>query len=320
MFVNITKRLGLLLKNHVEILVYGSLNMDFVAFLNKLPKIGETLSAKDFMMVPGGKAANQAVAASRLGIKVGMVGKVGDDYLGEELINNINQEGVVTETIKKDVGSSTGIAMIGVDQNGDNMIITNKGANESLTISDIDEAEESLIHSKAVILQLEMEQVVAEHIIRKAKQHDKYIILNLAPIVPIDPQVLSMVNLLIVNETEAFELTGMDINTIESTIEAAKILNNRGIESVVITLGASGALLSTSSTAQHFQPPRVDVVDSTAAGDCFVAAVSAFWVRNGNLYDAVEHAVKIAALSVTKKGAQSSLPTIQEYENFMQGR
>ncbi|MEK3888383.1 ribokinase [Bacillus sp. FSL K6-3431] len=308
------------MKNHVEILVYGSLNMDFVAFLNKLPKIGETLSAKDFMMVPGGKAANQAVAASRLGIKVGMVGKVGDDYLGEELINNINQEGVVTETIKKDVGSSTGIAMIGVDQNGDNMIITNKGANESLTISDIDEAEESLIHSKAVILQLEMEQVVAEHIIRKAKQHDKYIILNLAPIVPIDPQVLSMVNLLIVNETEAFELTGMDINTIESTIEAAKILNNRGIESVVITLGASGALLSTSSTAQHFQPPRVDVVDSTAAGDCFVAAVSAFWVRNGNLYDAVEHAVKIAALSVTKKGAQSSLPTIQEYENFMQGR
>jgi ribokinase len=165
-----------------------------------------------------------------------------------------------------------------------------------------------------------MDRLVAEHIIKKANQHDKYIVLNLAPIVPIDPRVLKMVNLLIVNETEATELTGIEVNSIESTIEAAQVLNNQGIESVVITLGANGALLSTESIIQHFQPPQVNVIDSTAAGDCFVAAVSAFWVRKGDLRDAVEHAVKISALSVTKKGAQSSLPTIQEYESFMQGR
>jgi ribokinase len=311
---------GYLVNSHVEIVVYGSLNMDFVAFVKKLPKVGETLSANEFMMVPGGKAANQAVAAARLGIKVGMVGKVGNDYLGDELIKAITQEGVLTRTVQKDSASSTGVAMVGVDPSGNNMIITSKGANECLTIDDINETDEILRHSKAVILQLEMDRLVAEHIIKKANQHDKYIVLNLAPIVPIDPRVLKMVNLLIVNETEATELTGIEVNSIESTIEAAQVLNNQGIESVVITLGANGALLSTESIIQHFQPPQVNVIDSTAAGDCFVAAVSAFWVRKGDLRDAVEHAVKISALSVTKKGAQSSLPTIQEYESFMQGR
>ncbi|MCJ7842969.1 ribokinase [Lederbergia sp. NSJ-179] len=308
------------MNNHVEIVVYGSLNMDFVAFVSKLPRKGETLSANEFMMVPGGKAANQAVAASRLGIKVGMVGKVGNDYLGEELISNINQEGVLTTNVQKDRASSTGVAMIGVAPNGDNMIITSKGANKSLTINDINESKEMLRESRAVVLQLEMDKSVAEYIIRKAKQHHKYIVLNLAPIVPIDPKVLSMVNLLIVNETEATELTGIAVETIDSTIEAAKELNRRGIESVVVTLGANGALLSTVDSVQHFQPPQVNVVDSTAAGDCFVAAVTAFWVKNGDLKEAVEHAVKISALSVTKKGAQSSLPTIQEYEKFLQGR
>ncbi len=268
-------------------------------------------------MVPGGKAANQAVAASRLGIKVGMVGKVGADYLGEQLIRSIAKEGVETKLLKQTTKQGTAVAMISVDQDGNNTIVTSKGANECMSIADIDESANMLSRSSAVILQLEMEQHVSEHIIRKARQHNKYIVLNLAPVVPIAPEIVSMVDLLIVNETEASELTGLEVNTIESVIEAAKILNNRGVESVIVTLGGRGALLSTSSFMKHFSPPDVRVVDSTAAGDCFVAAVTALWVKTGNLEVAVDHAVKIAALSVTKRGAQSSLPSIDEYEAFI---
>jgi ribokinase len=306
-----------MLNKQLDILVYGSLNMDFVAFLNKLPEKGETLSANEFSMIAGGKAANQAVAASRLGASVGMVGRIGNDYLGEQLKNALKKEGIVTEQIKITPNCTTGIAMISVDQLGNNMIVTDKGANAFLSKDDIEGSEELLKTSKATILQLEMEQGVAEYIIRKAKKNKKYIVLNLAPIVPIDPEVLAMVDLLIVNETEATQLSGVHVNEANSAKKAAKEIHTKEIENVIITLGEKGALLSSPSGTNHYLPPKVTVVDSTAAGDCFVASVTAFWIKYGDLGKAVEKAIGVSALSVTKKGAQSSLPTLQEYEKFI---
>ncbi|WP_408011232.1 ribokinase [Pseudalkalibacillus sp. A8] len=305
------------MNKQLDILVYGSLNMDFVAFLNNLPKKGETLSAKEFSMIAGGKAANQAVAASRLGSSVGMVGRVGADYLGEQLLMALKQEGIITDQVKSTPNCNTGIAMVSVDEFGNNMIVTDKGANAFLSKEDIKDSEELLRASKAVILQLEMEQDVAEYIIRKARKNKKYIVLNLAPIVPIDPEVLAMVDLLVVNETEATQLSGIYVNEFSSAKVAAQEIHTKEIENVIITLGENGALLSFPSAIEHYLPPKVTVVDSTAAGDCFVASVTSFWIRYGDLGKAVKKAVEVSALSVTKKGAQSSLPTLQEYENFI---
>lgn len=300
----------------MDVLVFGSLNMDFVGFTNQLPVRGETMAVNDFSMVPGGKAANQAVASSRLGARAGMVGKIGKDYLGDLMKDGLTTENVLVDHVTVTSKSSTGVAMVTVDGHGQNTIVTYKGSNALLEKQDIDRAEDLLKHAEVTVLQLEMEQEVAEYIIQKAKDLGRKVVLNLAPVVPITKDILKKVDVLIVNETEASQLTNTDVTSIESAIIAAKQLQKNGIEHVIITLGEQGAVLQ-SETTFHYNAPKVPVIDSTAAGDCFVAAVATFWIETKDLSLAVKKAVHAAALSVTKKGAQTSLPTLNEVEAFM---
>ncbi|GGK02367.1 ribokinase [Lentibacillus kapialis] len=305
------------MREELDLIVYGSLNMDYVGYVEKLPSVGETVASKNFSIGPGGKAANQAVAASKLNANVAMVGRIGKDQIGEEMKAELRKEGVDDENIYYTSDSKTGIAMISVNPKGENMIVTHVGANALLSKKDIDSAEKKLRQAQGAVLQLEMEKDVAEHIIQKVSNQGKKVILNLAPIVSLEKYVLGLVDLLIVNESEATYLAGIEVESIESAKEAVTIIRNLGIDNVVITLGSMGAVLENESTTEFYAAPIVDVVDSTAAGDCFVAAVSLFWIRTGDLAHSVKNAVNVATLSVTKRGAQVSLPTLEEYEKFL---
>jgi ribokinase len=301
----------------IDIVLCGSLNVDFIAFVDHLPVVGETISSRHCQIVSGGKAANQAVAAARLGSKVAMIGRVGDDELGRRLKADLVRDGINAQNVWPTTGVETGISMIAVNPGGQNTIVTTLGANAYVSHKDIDDSESLFHHARFAILQMEMEQAVGEHIIRKAHAKGVRLVLNLAPVVPIDSQMLRMVTLLIVNETEAMQLTGMSIHSLEDAKRAAEALWKQGIEHVIITLGENGAILKTAASLWHVPSPKVQAVDSTAAGDCFVAATTHFWNSTGDLYAAVQHAVKVAALSVTKKGAQSSLPNLAEYLEFI---
>jgi ribokinase len=304
------------LDRDIDIVLCGSLNVDFIAFVEHLPVVGETISTRHCQIVSGGKAANQAVAASRLGANVAMIGRVGDDELGRRLKADLVRDGINAQHVWPTVGVETGISMIAVNPEGQNTIVTSLGANAYVSLKDIDNAESLFQQAKFAMLQMEMEQAVGEYFIRKAYEKGVRLVLNLAPVVPIDSEVLRMVALLIVNETEATQLTGMPIHSLEDAERAAEALWMRGVEQVIITLGANGAILKTAASLYHVSSPKVQAVDSTAAGDCFVAATTHFWKSTGDLYVAVQHAVKVAALSVTKKGAQSSLPNLAEYLKF----
>ncbi|MNI18494.1 Ribokinase [compost metagenome] len=302
----------------IEIVVFGTLNMDFVTYVDHLPAVGETIAATTFNLGPGGKAANQAVAASRLGSKVAMVGRVGDDHLGRKLKEQLDHSGIDHKHVRYTPNKDTGMAVISVDKVGLNTIVTFVGANGSLSKQDIDEVELMLKQAKFAIIQMEMEQEVGEYIIRKAHELDVHVVLNLAPVVSIKQEVLGLVDLLIVNETEASQMTGMEVNSVISAQDAAQALFDNGIQQVIVTLGANGAVLKTPILLEHYVSPKVTAIDSTAAGDCFVAATTSFWCKDGSLDTAVEKAVEVASFSVTKKGAQASLPTFDEYMQFKQ--
>jgi ribokinase len=314
------KEVRIVVCHDTDIILYGSLNVDFVAFVDHLPTVGETISTRQFQMVAGGKAANQAVAASRLGSNVAMVGRVGDDDMGRMLKAQLVQDGVHDHYVWLTEGVQTGISMVSVDVSGHNTIVTYLGANTQLSKKDIDDTDALLDHARFVILQMEMEHHVGEYIIRKAHQKGVRLVFNLAPVVPIKEQLLRMVSLLIVNETEASQLTGAPVASLVSAERAATVLYDRGIENVIITLGERGAILKTPAGLSHFPSPEVHVVDTTAAGDCFVAATTHFWNQTGDLRVAVQSAVAVAALSVTKRGAQSSLPFMAEYQEYMKSK
>lgn len=305
-------------KPHItDIIVYGSLNMDFVAFVERLPQTGETISTRTLSLIPGGKAANQAVAASRLGSSVTMVGRVGDDDLGRKMKGFLEIDKVDHEYVSLTEGSETGLSLIPVDRTGQNTIITHLGANALLTKFDVDQSIPALKHANIAIVQMEMDQEVGEYIIATAHEHQVKVILNLAPVVPIQLKTLQTVDLLVVNETEASQLVNIEVDSIQTSKDAANKLFALGINNVVITLGDKGAVLKTPSSLTHYASPTVHAIDTTAAGDCFVGATAHFWSKDHDLDSAVQKAIQAAALSVTRKGAQSSLPNMAEYLAFL---
>ncbi|MBP1993735.1 ribokinase [Paenibacillus eucommiae] len=306
------------MKNEIEIVVFGTLNMDFVTYVDHLPGVGETIAASTFSLDPGGKAANQAVAASRLGCRVAMVGRIGDDHLGSKLKEQLERNQVNHDHVRYTPESDTGMAVISVDKDGQNTIVTFVGANAFLSKQDIDDVEPMLKQAKFAIMQMEMKQEVGEYLIQKAHQLGVELVLNLAPVVSIQPEVLQLVDLLIVNETEASQMTGIEVNAANFSEHAAQALFDKGIKHVIVTLGAKGAVLKTADSMVHYASPQVNAIDSTAAGDCFVAATTSFWCKDGSLVTAVQKAVEAASLSVTRRGAQSSLPTLDEYIEFNQ--
>ena len=305
-------------------LVVGSLNMDQVVHVPRIPLLGETLlSTSSLKLAPGGKGANQAVAMARLGAPVAMAGRLGSDPFGEALLRSLRADNVNTDLIVVDQEESSGVALIYLTPAGDNAIVVAAGANmrvgqDRVQLSAIFEA---ITQARVLLLQLEIPLETVSALIAAGHNAGTPVVLNLAPAQALPWETLKQVQVLVVNETEIALLTGRQVNEVEEARAAALALHKQGIASIAVTLGGQGAILVT--TGGHgearfiFQPaPAVQVVDTTAAGDCFAGALTLALTEGQAPGDALQFAVYASALKVTKFGAQPGLPTRQEVEAF----
>ena len=298
-----------------EILIVGSLNADLVVQVPRFPQPGETISGSDLQIIPGGKGANQAVAAARQGTTVSMLGRVGQDSFGPELIHNLKQNNVDTSHVQNDSRAATGTAIIVVDANGQNNIVLSPGGNGQ--VSPVDVADASFADYKLLLLQLEIpiETVVAAA--QRAKASGLRVLLNPAPARSLPDELISLSDFILPNETELSLLTNQSVHDIASAEKAAKILLERGAQNVIVTLGAKGALIVSSRQVTHINSYKVQVVDTTAAGDAFIGGFASALLRNKALEEAVRYGCACGALATTKFGAQPSLPTQAEVERFI---
>jgi ribokinase len=303
-----------------DILVVGSLNADLVVQAPHFPQPGETISGGDLQIIPGGKGANQAVAAARQGTSVAMVGRVGNDSFGPELINNLKLNNVDTSYVQIDSQSATGTAIIVVDANGQNSIVLSPGGNGKVSPADVENVPFS--DHKLLLLQLEIPIEAVTSAAQRAKESGLRVLLNPAPAYSLSDELISLPDFILPNETELSLLTDQLVNDISSAEKAAKALLERGAQNVIVTLGANGALIVTGTQVIHVDTYKVNVVDTTAAGDAFIAGFAAKLLEsNGKSLDALQNAVRhgcaCGALATTKFGAQPSLPTKEEVKRFM---
>jgi len=291
--------------------VVGSLNMDLVVKVPHLPQVGETVTGGVFSTFPGGKGANQAVGAARLGACVTMVGRVGADPFGAQLVDALRREGVDVAAVGTDPESPTGIAAIGVDEQGRNLILVAPGANARLLPHDVGEA--VIARSQVLLLQLEIPTVTVLHAARVARRHGAWVCLDPAPAAPLPEELYRLVDVLNPNEVEAAALTGISIRTLEDAQRAARRLLDRGPRHVVVKLGDRGSYYLSSDEAGHVPALGVKAVDTTAAGDVFAAALGVALGEGRSLRESVQFASCAAALKVTRMGAQS-MPSREEVE------
>ncbi len=300
-----------------RITVIGSLNMDIVIRSPRIPAVGETIAGLSCHFFPGGKGANQALAVSRAGAPVFLVGCVGKDEFGSELVNGLSRSGVDTCHIKTLDGITTGTATIIIEKSGDNRIIIVSGANSAVSTELINELWSEISNSKMILLQHEIPLETVFYIIEKAKKSGIKVILNPAPFYHIGLDILRKVHTLIANETEGTALSGIQIEDVDSATRAAKKLYDEGINTVIITLGKSGSVL-VNDEHTIFQPAyKVDVIDTTAAGDTFIGAYAAAIARGETTENALLYATAAAGLAVTKLGAQPSIPKHDEIVDFL---
>lgn len=296
-----------------RIIVVGSANTDMVVKADKLPKPGETVIGGTFFMNAGGKGANQAVAAARLGGNVVFVAKVGTDIFGEQTINGLIKEGIHTQYVFKDETAPSGTALITVNNEGENCIVVAPGANAHLLPKDLEKV--IALHEAEIILtQLETPIETIAHLVKKAKAHNQKIILNPAPAQALPDNLLDGLYLIVPNETEATLLTGIHVHDQTSASHAADILQQKGVHNVIITLGKQGAYLQTQHLKVLIDTPSVKAVDTTAAGDTFCGALAVAIAENNGWEKAVHFACQAAAISVTRLGAQASVPYRNELE------
>lgn len=300
-----------------DVVVIGSLNADLVVKSPRFPQPGETISGGDLQIIPGGKGANQAVAAARQGADVAMVGRVGSDSFGPFLVDNLKVNQVDTAHVLAD-DSATGTAIIVVDAKGQNSIVLSPGANGKVSLNDVDSAPDA----KVLLLQFEIPMEVVLHAAKRYKGKGTTVILNPAPAREILPELLANVDILIPNESELSLLTGMNVNDAASAETAAKKILKQGVKTVIVTLGSKGALLVTNTQVSGTQVTKVDtykveVVDTTAAGDAFIGGFASALLSGKSLEDSVRHGCACGALATTKFGAQPSLPTKEEVERFI---
>ena len=298
-----------------NICVIGSLNMDLVVNVDKMPKPGQTIIGSNFKEVPGGKGANQAVAMARLNGNVYIIGKVGEDGFGQTLINALKNDKVDTTYIKTTKGA-TGVALITVDNNAQNSIVVSPGANFEVKEEDIDNNIEAIKNSDIVVLQLETPLNTIKYALKKSKELNKYTILNPAPALKLDDEIIKNVDLLTPNETELEIISGVSIETEEDIQKAAQIMIEKGVKELIVTLGSKGSLYINKEKSIFKKAYKVQAVDTTAAGDSYTAALAVALSKDKNIEEAMDFASKVGALSVLKEGAQSSLPTLEDVENF----
>lgn len=298
----------------VPILVVGSSNTDMVVKTDKLPAPGETVLGGTFLMNPGGKGANQAVAAARLGGNVRFVAKVGRDVFGQQAVDGFRREGIDTLYVLTDADQPSGVALINVDARGENCITVAPGANAHLQPAETDAALQTAPAGTFVLLQLEIPRPTVEHVIRRAAERGLRSVLNPAPAQALSTEVFPRLFLITPNETEAELLTGVRVTDVISAEQAARKLHEMGVPNVIITLGAKGAYLHTGGSGQLIPVAHVTPVDTTAAGDCFNGALTVALSEGQTLPEAVGFACRAASIAVTRLGAQASMPTRAEVD------
>lgn len=304
----------------LDIVVIGSLNTDLVIKTSRFPEPGETLHGEDLATIPGGKGANQAAAAAHLGSRVAMVGRVGADQFGPHLLDNLAHLGVNTRHVRVDPGTCTGVALIMVDSQGENTILLSSGANGKVSPADVDSANALLAQARLLLLQFEIPMETVQYALDKASDLGIKVVLNPAPAKQIGPEFLNKVDILVPNQTELEKMSGMPAIDDESIQKAAQALLEKGVGVVVVTLGERGALLVTQEQTTLVPGVKVDVVDTTAAGDAFIGALATAIVRDMPLPDAVRFANCAGALAATRFGAQPSLPSADEvYQVYSRG-
>ena len=301
-------------KQNPKVVVVGSFNMDLVVKAGRRPQTGETLMGEEFGMFIGGKGSNQAIAAARLGANVTMIGRLGTDLFGDTLMDAHAEEGICTDYVIRDTEVGTGVASILIDADGDNSIVLVPQANMRLTIEDIEQASESIATADILLLQLEVPIAASRRAAEIAKSNGATVVLNPAPAQELPDDFLAQVDILTPNEVETESLSGVRVSTATDAERAAKVLLNKGLSAVILTLGERGALLLTSDLTQQVPAYSVEVVDTTAAGDAFCGALATALARGENLVDAVAFANAAGALAVTVLGAAPSMPTAAQVE------
>jgi ribokinase len=296
-----------------KILVVGSINMDLVVRVPHSPKPGETVLGGDFETFPGGKGANQAVAAARMDGEVTMVGRVGIDVFGDALIQGLVENNIRTTQVIKDPETPTGVAMIAVSSDGENMIVVASGANYEVSPDDVNNARELMRETDLLLVQLECPLDAVTAAIDLANAYNVPVVLNPAPAQPLSKALLANVYVLTPNENELLLLSGE--TKIEKAIQKMKAW---GVKNLVITLGANGARVITPDLDRHLPAHEITAVDTTAAGDAFNGAMAIALAEGKPLIEAVQYGLAAGALAATKRGAQPSLPTRDAVEKFIE--
>ena len=294
------------MRDRYDVVVVGSLNQDLVARVPRIPAPGETVLAAGHATFAGGKGANQATAAARLGARVAMVGRVGDDDFGRQLVAGLAADGINTDFVTVDDELGSGLALINVDEAGENAITVSAGANGRVGTADVDAAAELIEAASIVLLQLEVPIAAVAAAVAAARGT---VILNPAPAAELQAELLAGIDILIPNETE---LALLSSRPVADAAEVAIAAGSLPVADVVVTMGGNGALVVRRSGAQHLAAPTVTAVDTTGAGDAFCGALAAELARGAHLEAAARFAVRAAAVAVTRHGAQAAMPTRDE--------
>lgn len=302
-----------------HVVIFGSLNMDLVVHVPRFPEASETLMGEAFTTAPGGKGANQAVACARLGTPTRMIGRVGDDPFGHALLEALRMQHVNTESVAVVPGSS-GMAVIELEAGGQNRIIVIPGANGTLGAEDLDRLKVALNGAAALLLQLEVPLSAVVAAARLARAQGVFVMLDPAPAQELPGELYDLTDLLTPNGTEAAALVGFQVTTDDDVAKAARELLARGAREVIIKRGARGVFWANGQTARHLPAFQVEAVDTVAAGDAFNGGLAAALSQGHTLYDAIRWGQATAALSVSRAGAQSSLPTRPEVAELMTPR
>jgi ribokinase len=300
------------------VVVVGSTNTDMVIKAEHIPAPGETILGGNFFMTPGGKGANQAVAAQRLGGSVTFIAKTGNDIFGSQSVQLFKAEGIRTDYMLVDPDNPSGVALITIDKNAENCIVVASGANATLNIEDVENAAEVISTASIVLLQLEIPLETVNFVAAIATSKGVTVILNPAPARELPISLLHNVSIITPNEKEAEVLSGVRVTDKDSVLKAAQIIRSKGVPTVIITLGAKGAFICTEEINEFVSTPKVAAIDTTAAGDVFCGALAVALSENVLLKEAVIFACHAAALSVTKLGAQASAPSRLDVDDYLQ--
>lgn len=303
-----------------NIVVIGSSNTDMIIKMSRMPKPGETVLGGEFSIAAGGKGANQAVSAARAGGKVVFISRVGDDMFGEQAVNGFIKDGINIEHVIKDKKAPSGVALIFVDKEGENSIAVASGANANLSPADITAAKDVIASAAIILMQLEIPIETVKTVVEIAREHSVKVILNPAPAQPLGVDILRHISIITPNESEAELLTGIKVEDEQDAEGAANILLSKGIQAVLITLGARGVYVSDSDFKGIISGFTVKAEDTTAAGDVFNGVLAVSLAENKTLPEAVRFSNAAAALSVMTLGAQTSAPQRSEIEAFLKER